>query len=154
MGTKDWKNEVKHHFENTRLLEKCQADTISNFEQFCEFIAEPAFESLEEELNRYTVRSRSEKFKGRSVQYVVCFPGDKIVQFYYKILLPKNSIELKLTLVTRGRNTPQSELKTKEEEFMPEKSSAELLKLSKEELILDFLEHYRNFSYEALTTED
>ncbi len=153
MGTKDWKNEIRHHFENTRLLEKCQADTVSNFEQFCEFIAEPAFEGLEEELDRYTVRSRSEKSKGRSVQFVVCFPGDKSVQFYYKILLPKNAVELKLKLVIRGRKDPKSELQAKEEEFMPAKTPAELLKLSKEELIMDFLEHYRNFTYESLTAE-
>jgi len=37
---------------------------------------------------------------------------------------------------------------------MPGLGPAEILKLTKEDVILDVLEHYRDFIYEALTTPD
>ncbi len=154
MGTKDWKDDVRHHFENTRLLERCQADTVDEFNQFCEFIAEAAFESLQDELALYRVRSRYDKTKGRSIQFAVCFPEEKIVQFFYKIILPKNSIELKMKLIVRGRKSPKSETESKELDLFPDKTAAELLKLTKEDLIANVLEHYKNFTYEAMTSEE
>jgi len=154
MGNRDWKTELKNHFENVRILAKCQAETSLHFDQFCEFIVEPGFEALAEEIASFGVKLRVQKAKGRDIRLSLSFPGSKDEQFQYKIVLPKNSVELRLGLVTKGRKTLKTDFKTKEGEFMPGLSSAEVLKLAKEDLILDVLEHYRNFSYEALTSPD
>lgn len=154
MGNKDWKTELKNHFENVRILAKCQAETILHFDQFCEFIVEPAFETLGEGIASYGVKLRVQRTKGRDIRLSLCFPGSKDEQFQYKIVLPKNSVELRLGLVTKGRKTLKTDFKTSDGEFMPRLSSAEVLKLAKEDLILDVLEHYRNFSYEALTSPE
>jgi len=154
MGNKDWKMELKNHFENVRILAKCQAETIVHFDQLCEFIVEPAFEMLAEEIASYGVKPRVQRTKGRDMHLSLSFPGGKDEQFQYIIVLPKNSIELRLGLVTKGRKSLKTDFKTCDEEFMPGLSSAEVLKLPKEDLILDVLEHYRNFSYEALTSPD
>jgi hypothetical protein len=154
MGNKDWKTELKNHFENVRILAKCQAETLLHFDQFCEFIVEPAFETLAEEIASYGVKLRFQKTKGRDIRLSLTFPGSKDEQFQYKIVMPKNSVELRLGLVTKGRKTLKQDFHMKEEEFMPGLSSAQVLKLAKEDVILDVLEHYRNFSYEALTSPE
>jgi hypothetical protein len=154
MGNKDWKTELKNHFENVRILAKCQAETLLHFDQFCEFIVEPAFETLAEEIASYGVKLRFQKTKGRDIRLSLTFPGSKDEQFQYKIVMPKNSVELRLGLVTKGRKTLKADFKTKDEDFMPGLSSAQVLKLAKEDVILDVLEHYRNFSYEALTSPE
>ncbi|MGD1010038.1 MAG: hypothetical protein ABR951_07805 [Candidatus Aminicenantales bacterium] len=154
MGNKDWKTELKNHFENMRILEKCQAETSIHFEQFCEFIVEPAFEALVDEIASYGVKARFQKSKGRDIRLSLSFPGSKDEQFHYKISIPRNSVELRLALMTKGRKNLKSDYKTTEEAFMPDLGPAEVLKLTKDDLILDVLEHYRNFSYEALTTPD
>jgi len=154
MGNKDWKTELKNHFENMRILEKCQAETSIHFEQFCEFIVEPAFEALVDEIASYGVKARFQKSKGRDIRLSLSFPGSKDEQFHYKISIPRDSVELRLALMTKGRKNLKSDYKTTEEAFMPDLGPAEVLKLTKDDLILDVLEHYRNFSYEALTTPD
>jgi hypothetical protein len=154
MGNVDWKAELRNHFENMRILAKCQHEALLHFEQFCEFIVEPAFESLAEEIASFGVKLRFQKAKGRDIRASLSFPGSKDEQFQYKIVLPKNSVELRLGLVTRGRKNLKSEFKTEEGEFMPGRTAAEVLKLPKEEVILDLLAHYRDFSYKALTSPD
>ncbi|HOI45116.1 MAG TPA: hypothetical protein PLX50_05855, partial [Candidatus Aminicenantes bacterium] len=72
--------------------------------------------------------------------------------FHYRIVLPKNSIELKLKLVTKGRRSKKSSLDEKLEDFMCHVTPADVLKLSKEDLIRDILEHYKDYNYEALTS--
>jgi hypothetical protein len=154
MGNKDWKTELKNHFENMRILEKCQAEALLHFDQFCEFIVEPALESLAEEIASFGVKLRFQKSRGRDIRASLSFPGSKDEQFQYKILLPKHAVELRLGLATKGRKNLKSDFKSKDGEFMPGLSPAQVLKLSKEDIILDVLEHYRNFSYEALTSAD
>jgi hypothetical protein len=154
MGNTDWKTELKNHFENMRILDKCQAEVILQFEQFCEFIVEPAFESLAKETASYGVKLRFQKTKGRDILASLSFPGGKDEQFQYKIFLLKNAVELRLGLVAKGRKSLKSDFKTKEEDFMPGLSPAKILKVTKEDVILDVLEHYRNFSYETATSPD
>jgi hypothetical protein len=154
MGITDWKTELHNHFENMRILEKCQAEALLHFDQFCEFIVEPALESLAEEIASFGVKIRFQKSKGRDIRASLSFPGSKDEQFQYKIFLPRNAVELRLGLATKGRKNLKSDFKTKEGEFMPGLSPAEVLKLSKEDVILDVLEHYRNFGYEAVTSPD
>jgi hypothetical protein len=154
MGDTDWKTELRNHFENVRILAKCQHETLIHFDQFCEFIVEPAFENLAEEIASFGVKLKFQKTKGRDIRLSLSFPGSKDEQFQYKIFIPKNAVELKLGLATKGRKNLKSDFKTKEADFMPRLSPAEVLKMTKEDVILDVLEHYRNFSYEALTSPD
>ncbi len=154
MAEKDWKTELKNHFESMRILEKCQAETILHFDQFCEFIVEPAFEALAEEIAAFGVKGRTQKSKGRDIRLSFSFQGSKDEQFHYRISIPKNSIELRLALMTRGRKNLKTDYKTTEETFMPQLGPAEVLKLAKEDVILDVIRHYRDFGYEALTSPD
>ena len=154
MGNEDWKTEVRNHFENIRILEKSQGEAIVHFDQFCEFVVEPAFEGLAEELLQYGVKAKQQRTNNRAIRLTVNFPGRKIDQYQYRICLPKNAVETRLVLTTKARKRPASEYEVKEEAFMPSLSPAEVLKIAKEDIILDVLEHYKNFTYEALTSPD
>ncbi len=145
-----WKESLSNLFEDLRILEECRVETPENFDHFCEFIAEPSFESLSKELRKYGIKSKFYKKKRKSITLVVRFPKSKIDNFHYIIALPKNSVELKLKLRVRGRRDKKSPLKEKEEPFMEFVSPSEVLKLSKEELIMDVIRHYREFNYNAL----
>jgi len=152
MVDKVWKQDLRSYFQNVRIIEKCKADTLESFDQFCEFIAEPAFEALGDELKEHDIRSGYVRRKGRAVHFLVRFPGLKADNFHYVIVLPKNSIELKLKLILKGRKNKRAPLEEKEEEFMPSLEPAGIMKLSKEALIRDIIAHYRDFNYEALTS--
>ena len=54
----DWKDELASYFEEYNILEVSKVETLENFEHFSEFVAEPAFESIQEELKVYHVKSR------------------------------------------------------------------------------------------------
>ena len=154
MGKVDWKKDLESHFENVRVIEQCQTDTVAQFEQFCEFIAEPAFEALTEELARHKIRSEQIKTKGRSIRFVICFPGLKEEQFHYRIALPKNSIELRLKLQIKARKTPKAEYDTTDEEFMPGLFPFKVLRMDKDEVVADIVKHFTSFCYAALTSPD
>jgi hypothetical protein len=154
MGTDDWKTEVRNHFENMRILEKSQGEAVVHFEQFCEFVVEPAFESLAEEFLQYGVKAKYQRVSSRDIRLAINFPGKKIEQYQYRIVLPKNAVETRMILTTKGRKKPASEYQVKEEGFMPSLGPEEVLKVTKEDVILDVLEHYKNFAYEALTSPD
>lgn len=155
MGKRDWKAELRGHFENIRVLERCQAEAVDQFSQFCEFIVEPAFESLSDELALYNLKSRLQKTRVPDIRFIICFPGTKKEdQFQYRISLPKNAVELRLKLTVRGRKTPKAEYQSKDEAFLPELEPAEVLKMDKEDVIHDIIEHYRKFCYEALTSPE
>jgi hypothetical protein len=154
MGKIDWKKELSNHFENIRVLELCQAETIAQFEQFCEFIAEPAFENLTDELAQFRIKSEHQKNKGRSIRFIVCFPDSKDEQFHYRISLPKNSVELRLRLQIKARRTPRAEYLTTDEEFMPGLFPFKVLRMDKDEVIADVVKHYTGFCYTALTSPD
>ncbi len=154
MLKEDWKAELKNHFDSVKILDKSRGEAILHFDQFCEFIAEPAFECLAEEIAGYGVKARHVKSKGREIRLVLCFPGSKEEQFHYKIALPRNSIELRLNLTVRARKSPKAEYQTKEEGFLPETPQDRMLKLDKDAVILDVIDHYKNFIYEAMTSPD
>ena len=154
MGKRDWKEELRGHFDNIRVLERCQAETVAQFAQFCEFIAEPAFENLTDELALYGVRSRHQKTRVPDIRFIICFPGTKEDQFHYRVSLPKNAVELRLKLTIRGRQAPKAEYQVNEEMFLPEREPSAVLKMDKEDIIHDVIEHYRKFCYETLTSPD
>lgn len=154
MAKSGWQDVLRNHFDNVKVLEKSKGETVNQFNQFCEFIVEPAFENLADELASYGVKARHRTYKGRDTRLIVNFARSRDPQFEYRISLPRNAVEVRPALLIRGRRNLKSEYKTVEKSFMPTRSSAEILKLDKEDIILDVIEHYRNFIYESLTSPD
>lgn len=152
--TKDWKENLASFFDGYRIIERSKADTIKNFDQFCEFVAEPAFESLGEELENYRITSKIKKDRGKSITFQINFPKSKVENFLYIIVFPKNSLELQLKLLIKGRKNINSPTDCTESRFMKDVAPAEILKLKKEDLIQDVIEHYRNFCFKAATQTD
>lgn len=150
MEESDWKETLAKYFEGLRVVEECRAETPEKFNQFCEFIAVPALESLSEELRKYGVGSRIRVRKRNSISFQVNFPKSSIDNFRYIISLPKHSFELRLKLVISGRRNKKSVAEEKELPFMKNVLPADILKLSKEDLILDVIKHYKNFNFDAL----
>ncbi|MGD8537130.1 MAG: hypothetical protein PVI66_00280 [Candidatus Aminicenantes bacterium] len=152
--TKDWKDNLASFFDGYRIIERSKEDTIKNFDQFCEFVAEPAFESLGEELENYRITSKIKRDKGKSVAFQINFPKSKVENFLYIIVFPRNSLELQLKLLIKGRPDINSPMECTEGRFMKDVAPAEILKLKKEDLIQDVIEHYRNFCFKAATQTD
>ena len=150
----DWKKDLANHFENVRVIELCQAETVAQFNNFCEFIAEPAFESLTDELARYRIKSEHQKVKGRSIRFSILFPGSKDEQFHYSISLPKNSVELRLKLQIKARRSPKTEYQATDEDFMPGLFPFKVLRMDKDEVVADVVKHYTGFCYTTLTSPD
>ncbi len=154
MEKQDWKDHLRACFESIEILEKCKLETEENFKQFCEFIAERAFEALTEELKKYKIRTKFWILRGKSVSLQLKFPRSQADNFSYTISLPKNSVELKLRLLVRGRKTSKSPWEEREEPFMEKVPPDKVMKISKEELLEDIIEHYKNFTYSALTSPE
>ncbi|UCE43065.1 MAG: hypothetical protein JSV17_08995 [Candidatus Aminicenantes bacterium] len=151
MGS-DWKKDLAGFFEEYAIIETSKKETLDDFGQFCEFIAEPAFENLAAELKEFGIRSKSRRNRGKSITFLINFPGTRIDNFHYAICLPKNSIELRLTLRIRGRKNRKHVLEEKSLPFMDGVNPAGVLKLKKEDIISNVIKHYRNFVLESLTT--
>jgi len=151
MGS-DWKKDLAGFFEEYAIIETGKKETLDDFAQFCEFIAEPAFENLSGELKEFGIRSKSRRVRGKSITFLIYFPGSRIDNFHYAICLPKNSIEMRLTLRIRGRKNKKNVLEEKPLPFMDSINPAGVLKLKKEDIIFDVIRHYRNFILESLTT--
>ena len=92
----DWKLNLANYFEELRILQESKQEAIDNFNQFCEFIAEPAFESLEEEFKQYNIRTTVKRQRGRTMEFHIFFPRSRIDNFQYIVRLPKNALELTL----------------------------------------------------------
>ena len=151
MGS-DWKDDLRSLFEDFTIVETSKRETLEDFNQFCEFIAEPAFESLAEALKEFKIKAKSQRTKGKSITFQTNFTGMRIDNFQYTIILPKNSIELRLKLQIRGRRDSRSVMEKKEAPFMESVSPQGLLKLKKEDIIQDVIGHYRNFIFASLTS--
>jgi len=154
MGDNDWKDRLRAAFESIGILEKCKHEAAENFKQFCEFIAEPAFEALGEELKAYGVRAKHWSAQGRSICLRLSSRGSHLDGFDYTISLPRNAMEMRLRLSLRGRRTPKGLLKQKEEPFMAGIPPDRVMKITKEELIADIIEHYKDLTLEILTSAD
>jgi hypothetical protein len=148
----DWKDDLRGLFEDFTIVETSKKETLEDFDQFCEFIAEPAFESLAEALKEFKIKAKSYRTKGKSITFQTNFPGMRIDNFQYAIILPKNSVELRLNLKIKGRKNSRSVMEKKEEPFMDSVNPKGLLKLKKEDIIQDVIGHYRNFVLTALTS--
>jgi hypothetical protein len=145
----DWKENLEKAREEMEILIESQEETVLKFEQFCEFVAEPAFDSLVEELKAHKIRSNYKKKKGECISLQINFPKSKIDHFHYIISLPKASVDLHLKLVIKGRKNQESLPEEKNLPFLDDISPSEVLNFSKEGLIQDVIEHYRNFVFES-----
>lgn len=152
MADENWQEKLKGAFDALAQIEKRKKETLADFGHFYEFIAEPAFESLAQELRYYKIRAKYDLAKGRSIHFLMNFPGSRIDSFHYDLLLPRNSVELRLNLRIKGRRTPSAVLEEKAMSFLPDVPPAEVLKVSKETLILDIIRHYEDFMREARTS--
>lgn len=151
---RDWKANLANYFDELRILQTSQEETLNNFDQFCEFIVEPAFESLAEELDQYRIKSKTKRVKGRSISFHIFYEQSGIDNFQYTLYLPKNSLELDLKLKIRGRKHKSEPFQDKEMSFLEKIKPSNILKLDKAELIQDIIEHYRNFNFEAFTSPE
>ena len=150
MAKTDWKDELASFLDDLRVVDECKVEAPEKFNQFCEFIAESSFERLSEELKSYGLKSKVRKEKGKSIAFEANFPKSRVDHFHYVIRLPNNSLDLRLRLLIRGRKNKKSQLEEKEVPFMKHIKPSKALKLSKEELILDVIKHYKKFISEAL----
>ena len=152
MTADDWKDRLRIFFESIDVLERCKVETRENFKQFCEFIAEPAFESLIEEMKGYKIKCKFWTRTGKSSGIQFDFPGSGVDSFHYIISLPKNSVQMRLRLQIKGRKSAKAPLEEFEEVFMERIPPDKVMKISKEELLNDIVERFRNYTYEALTS--
>ena len=150
----DWKLNLANYFEELRILQQSKQEALENFIQFCEFVAEPAFESLQEELQEYHLRCRIKHERGRNITLSIFFRKSRIENFQYIIQLPKNALELTLRLRIRGRKNKSTHFQESEHPFMEKIEPREVLKLEKAALIQDVIEHFRHFNFEAFTASD
>ncbi len=150
MSDSDWKEDLADFFGDLQIIEKCKSQALDDFEQLCEFIAEPAFENVMEELKKRKIKSRIKKNKRKSIDFQINFPGSRLDCFHYKIFLPKNSVELKLRLEIRGRRSRESQLEKTETPFMEDVQPSDLLRMQKEDIIRDVLYRYKTFIYETV----
>jgi hypothetical protein len=149
MMEKDWKVELANFFEELRILRASKQESLKDFNQFCEFVVEPAFESLEDELIQYGIKTKIIKIRGKSIAFQINFDKSRISNFKYIIYLPHGSLSLRLKLKLRGRRTKKSEAEEKELDFMEGTNPEDILDLDKEDVIQDVIEKYRNYIYES-----
>jgi hypothetical protein len=154
MAKTDWKDELASFMDDLRVIDECKIEAPVKFNQFCEFIAESSFEGLSEELKIYGIKSKVRKEKGKSIAFEVNFPKSRVDNFHYIICLPNNALDLQLRLLIRGRKDKKSQIQEKEVPFMKHIKPSNVLKMSKEELILDVIKQYKKFIYEALIHSD
>lgn len=150
----NWKKDLESLFEEIQIMERSKKEASEDFRQFCEFIAEPAFESLEEELKKYGVRTKIKKLKSRTVSFEINFPHSQRDFFCYSLFLPPNSLEFRPVLQIRSRRNRKEVLTEKKGLFMKEKGSMDLLKLKKEDLVEDIIENFRTFIFESHIPEE
>ena len=148
----EWKANLASCFEEIRILQVSKKETVENFNQFCEFIAEPAFEALVEEFKEYGIKTKITKIPGKSIILRVNFPKSRIDNFHYIIYLPKNSLELVVKLKIGGRRDKKSSYQEKPVPFLTGNRFQDVFKVKKSDLIQEVIEQYRNFNFEALAS--
>ncbi len=149
----DWKAKLTSYFEESRIIQTSIRETLDNFNHFCEFVVEPAFEALSEELQQFKIKTKLIRVKGRSIAIRINYANSRIANFLYIISLPKKSFELKLKLRIEGRKEKKSPCQERVEPFMKDVEYSDILNLDQNDIIKDIIEHYRNFNFDALSRE-
>jgi len=149
----DWKAKLISYFEESNIIQTSITETLDNFNHFCEFVVEPAFEALSEELLHFRIKTKLMRVKGRSIAIRISYAGSRIDNFLYIISLPKKSFELKLWLKIKGRKGKKSPYQERGEPFMNDVEYSDILQLDQNDLIQDIIEHYRSFNFNILSSE-
>jgi hypothetical protein len=147
---KDWKSELASFIDEYRVIESCIGETLEKFDRFCEFIAEPAFDSLKDELKIYNISSSYHKEKGKSIGFQIEYSSSLLNNFAYTLLLPRDSIELKLKVhlkAQRSRKDPEEEV---EFPFLDGLNPDDVLEINKEDLIRDVIKRFRSFCFKFI----
>jgi hypothetical protein len=152
MSADDWKNRLRMLIDSVSVLERCKYETRENFKQFCEFIAETAFETLAEEMKEYKIKTKFWTEAGKNTGVRLDFPSPRVPSFYYIISLPENSVEMKLRLQVKARKSPDGPSQDSERIFMENVPPDKIMKIGKEELLDDIIEHFKNYVLAALTS--
>jgi hypothetical protein len=151
MSSADWKDRLRMFIDSVSVLERCKYETRENFKQFCEFIAEPAFEALAEEMKEYKIKTKFWTEKAKSTGIRMDFPDSRVPSFYYIISLPQNSVQMKLSLQVKGRTSPDGPSQETNGVFMEKVPPEKVMKIGKEELLDDIVEHFKNYVFAAMT---
>ena len=109
----EWKANLASCFEEIRIIQISQKETIENFDQFCEFVAESP---------------------GKSITLRINFPKSRVDKFHYVIFLPKNSLELMVRLKIRGRKDKRSPVQEENMPFLEEPQPKDVFKINKSDL--------------------
>ncbi len=144
---KNWKETLAKCFEDIQILVASIYETREKFDNFCEFIAEPALENLKEELESYKVGAKIQRIKGHSLSFQTNFVKSSISQFQYKVYLPKNSIQLNLNSRVGGRKNKKDLMEEQECPFMDGIAPLAVMDFSKEDFILEVIRKYRDFLF-------
>jgi hypothetical protein len=154
MDNGNWKDDLKAVFDDLRVIEKCRAEALERFVEFCAYVAEPAFKALEGEFLHFRVKSKYRTHPGASVHLMVLFPGSRIDQFHYILWMPKNSVELKLKLTIQGRRSTAGPLEEKTMPFIVKSTAKEILQIDIDALAQDIVARYRKFLFEGVLDSD
>ncbi len=151
---KNWKETLAKCFEDIQILVTSIYETREKFDNFCEFIAEPALENLKEELDLYKVGAKIQNIKGHSISFRTNFVKSSINQFQYTVYLPKNSIQLELNSRVGGRKNKKGLMEEQECPFMEGIPPPSVMDISQEDFILELIRHYRNFLFTSTVSAD
>ncbi|MGB7297018.1 MAG: hypothetical protein WBC70_15645 [Candidatus Aminicenantales bacterium] len=152
MSAEDWKDRLRMLIDSVSVLERCQRETRENFKQFCEFIAETAFESLAEEMKEHKIKAKFWTESGKSTGIRLDFPSSRVPAFHYIVSLPPNSVQMKLRLQVKGPASTDGPSQDIEKVFMESLPPDRILKVGKEDFLEDIIEHFKNYVYTALTS--
>lgn len=145
----NWKEMLAKCFEDNQILISSIGETRDKFDNFCEFIAEPSFAQLKEELNIHKVGAKIQIVRGDSISFQANFVRSSICQFQYTVYLPKNSIHLVLKSRVGGRKDKKGIVELTESLFMEGDAPSAVMEVSQEDFIHDVIRHYRNFLFNS-----
>ena len=151
---KNWKEELAKCFEDNQILISSIRETREKFESFCEFIAEPAFEQLKEELDVYKIGAKIHKIKGQLISFQTNFAKSSINQFQYTVFLPKNSIKLALRADIGGRKSKKGMVEMNEYPFMEGMAPSSVMDIAQEDFIHEVIRHFRNFIFSSTVSAE
>jgi hypothetical protein len=150
----NWKKKLAKCFEDHQILISSIHESREKFDNFCEFIAEPALENLKEELLLYKVGSKIQNIKGLSISFQTNFVKSSISQFHYMVYLPKNSIQLVLYSRVGGRKNKKGGVEMNEEHFMDGIVPSAVMDITQEDFIYEVIQHYRNFLFTSTVSSE
>jgi|GEM_PF-200420 len=145
----DWKSDLRSCFEDLQVIDRCRGEAVAQFDRFCDYVAEPAFEALTDEFGRYEIKCRSTWTKGASIEFEIRFPRSKEDHFHYILWLPKQAVELKLRLTIRGRKAPGAPMEEKTIPFIDKAPAKDILGIDRDALAQDVVARYKKFLYET-----